>query len=87
LKVRAVIKPTSDAFKSLKYYIPSTTRAVKEQSNFTIGAKSSLKDNYQTTNSASIGNLPKIEHANFVAKVGGPNAKEQSLKFSKFFRK
>lgn len=43
LKVGASIKPTSDALKSLKYYIPTTSRADKEKTSFTLGIKNNDK--------------------------------------------
>mmetsp|Transcript_17116 Transcript_17116/g.15080 ORF Transcript_17116/g.15080 Transcript_17116/m.15080 type:complete len:328 (-) Transcript_17116:26-1009(-) len=80
LKIKTTLKPNSDAFKSMKYYIPTTTRRVKEKSNFTIGAKKSLVDNYQTSTS-SMGNLPELAHANFINSLS--ESKEKTLKFRK----
>lgn len=80
--INSAIKPTSDAFKSLKYYIPTSTRAEKEQSNFTIGSKSNLKDQYKTTSNSSVGNLPEIEH-NFINRLPNVDKREQLYKFSK----
>lgn len=81
-QIKPTIKPSSDAFKSLKYYIPTSTRAEKEQSNFTIGTKSNLKDQYRTTSNSSVGNLPEIEH-NFINRLPNMDKKEQLYKFSK----
>lgn len=83
-KMNAVIKPTSDAFKSLKYYAPSSNKAIKKQSNFIIGRKNPLKDNYKTTN-AAIANLPLIDHANFISGSNqNSTSKENTQKFSNY---
>jgi hypothetical protein len=79
------VKPTilnSDAFKSLKYYIPAPTRAVKKQSNFSIGSKDNLKDQFRTTTNSSVGNLPEIEN-NFLNRFPGVEKREQLNELSK----
>ncbi|CAI2370936.1 unnamed protein product [Moneuplotes crassus] len=83
IKFTAKLKQDFDNEKSKKFYIPTTTRAVKEASNFSLGRKTSLKDNYHTMNS-SLSNLPRISHANFISGFAkGDSNREKVQKFRK----
>lgn len=69
LKMKAIVQPTTDNSKSLKFFVQPVQKSVRDQKDLIIGTKRLLQDGYKSIATTSMVTLPDINHTNFINKV------------------
>ena len=67
--MKAIVQPTTDNSKSLKFFVQPVQKSVRDQKDLIIGTKRLLQDGYKSIATTSMVTLPDINHTNFINKV------------------